>query len=145
MILKKSKIINELKSISGDKPFIWIWGQDLFKCLNSEIKLGRKILAEKIKYYKAKGKNIAENRLKENPFEVIFMKNEAYKKQKEFRIFNFRMNLFMIDKTIVCRDCGSEFIFSVGEQEFYKEKGFENEPTRCMSCRRAKKQQNNRR
>ncbi|NFQ39002.1 cytochrome C551, partial [Clostridium botulinum] len=29
----------------------------------------------------------------------------------------------MTDKTIVCRDCGSEFIFSVGEQEFYKEKG----------------------
>ncbi|MBN1055062.1 cytochrome C551, partial [Clostridium botulinum] len=24
----------------------------------------------------------------------------------------------MTDKTIVCRDCGSEFIFSVGEQEF---------------------------
>ncbi len=29
----------------------------------------------------------------------------------------------MTDKTIVCRDCGSEFVFSVGEQEFYKEKG----------------------
>ncbi|WP_040419604.1 zinc-ribbon domain containing protein, partial [Clostridium celatum] len=26
----------------------------------------------------------------------------------------------MTDKTITCRDCGSEFIFSVGEQEFYK-------------------------
>ncbi|HBJ1655512.1 TPA: zinc-ribbon domain-containing protein, partial [Clostridium botulinum] len=42
----------------------------------------------------------------------------------------------MTDKTIVCRDCGSEFIFSVGEQEFYKEKGFDNEPTRCAACRR---------
>ena len=31
----------------------------------------------------------------------------------------------MTDKTLTCRDCGSEFIFSVGEQEFYKEKGFE--------------------
>ena len=51
----------------------------------------------------------------------------------------------MTDKIIACRDCGSEFIFSVGEQEFYKEKGFENEPTRCMSCRSSKKQQNNRR
>ncbi len=30
----------------------------------------------------------------------------------------------MTDKTIVCRDCGSEFVFTVGEQEFYKEKGF---------------------
>ncbi|MDU4849799.1 zinc-ribbon domain containing protein, partial [Clostridium perfringens] len=27
---------------------------------------------------------------------------------------------------------------------FYKEKGFENEPTRCISCRRAKKEQNRR-
>ena len=52
--------------------------------------------------------------------------------------------IFMTDKTITCRDCGSEFIFSVGEQEFYKEKGFDNEPTRCISCRRAKKEQNRR-
>lgn len=50
----------------------------------------------------------------------------------------------MSDKTITCRDCGSEFIFSVGEQEFYKEKGFDNEPTRCTACRRAKKEQNRR-
>lgn len=57
----------------------------------------------------------------------------------QFRIFNFRRNLFITDKTIVCRDCWSEFIVSVGEQEFYKEKGVENELTRCMSCRRAKK------
>ena len=45
----------------------------------------------------------------------------------------------MTDKTIVCKDCGSEFVFTVGEQEFYKEKGFDNEPVRCVSCRRAKK------
>ena len=50
----------------------------------------------------------------------------------------------MIDKTIVCKDCGREFIFSVGEQEFYEEKGFENEPTRCVFCRRTKKKQNRR-
>ena len=50
----------------------------------------------------------------------------------------------MEDKTLVCKDCGQEFIFSVGEQEFYKEKGFDNEPVRCASCRRARKQQNNR-
>ena len=28
----------------------------------------------------------------------------------------------MTDKTLVCRDCGSEFVFTTGEQEFYKEK-----------------------
>lgn len=47
----------------------------------------------------------------------------------------------MNDKVIKCKDCGSEFVFSVGEQEFYKEKGFNNEPVRCSSCRRARKQQ----
>ena len=48
----------------------------------------------------------------------------------------------MEDKTIVCKDCGKEFIFTVGEQEFYKEKGFENDPVRCQACRRAKKERN---
>ena len=47
----------------------------------------------------------------------------------------------MADKTLPCKDCGKEFIFTEGEQEFYKEKGFENEPQRCGDCRRAKKQQ----
>ncbi len=49
----------------------------------------------------------------------------------------------MTDETIVCKDCGNEFIFTVGEQEFYAEKGFENKPVRCAACRRARKQQNN--
>ena len=39
------------------------------------------------------------------------------------------------DKTLVCKDCGKEFIFSAGEQAFYAEKGFQNEPTRCKACR----------
>ena len=39
------------------------------------------------------------------------------------------------DKTLVCKDCGNEFIFSAGEQEFYAEKGFQNEPQRCKACR----------
>lgn len=44
------------------------------------------------------------------------------------------------DKEIVCRDCGNIFIFTVGEQEFYEEKEF-NEPVRCYECRQARKQQ----
>ena len=47
----------------------------------------------------------------------------------------------MADKTLVCKDCGKEFIFSEGEQQFYKEKGFENDPVRCPDCRRARKAQ----
>ena len=46
----------------------------------------------------------------------------------------------MPDKTLSCKDCGAEFVFSEGEQEFYKEKGFENEPLRCPECRRRRKQ-----
>jgi CxxC-x17-CxxC domain-containing protein len=43
------------------------------------------------------------------------------------------------DKTLTCRDCGSSFVFTAGEQEFYAQKGFMNEPTRCPSCRQARK------
>lgn len=43
------------------------------------------------------------------------------------------------DKVLVCRDCGKEFLFSAGEQAFYAEKGFQNEPTRCRNCRAARK------
>jgi len=45
------------------------------------------------------------------------------------------------DKTITCRDCGMDFVFTAGEQEFYASKGFVNEPTRCPSCRQARKAQ----
>jgi len=48
------------------------------------------------------------------------------------------------DKTLTCRDCGAQFVFSAAEQEFYAEKGFTNEPGRCPDCRSARKQQNNR-
>ncbi len=43
------------------------------------------------------------------------------------------------DKTLVCKDCGNEFVFTAGEQEFYAEKGFQNEPQRCKACRDARK------
>lgn len=43
------------------------------------------------------------------------------------------------DKTLKCRDCGKDFVFTAGEQEFYQSKGFTNEPVRCADCRRAKK------
>jgi CxxC-x17-CxxC domain-containing protein len=43
------------------------------------------------------------------------------------------------DKTLICKDCGAEFVFTAGEQEFFAEKGFVNEPQRCKACRDAKK------
>ena len=43
------------------------------------------------------------------------------------------------DKTLVCKECGKEFVFTAGEQEFYAERGFQNEPQRCKACRDARK------
>ena len=47
------------------------------------------------------------------------------------------------DETIACVDCKNEFIFTANEQKFYAEKGFDNKPKRCKSCREIKKQNNN--
>ncbi|HEX7712841.1 MAG TPA: zinc-ribbon domain containing protein [Bacillota bacterium] len=43
------------------------------------------------------------------------------------------------DKTLVCKECNQEFTFTASEQDFYAEKGFTNEPSRCPSCRQARK------
>ena len=45
----------------------------------------------------------------------------------------------MADKTIICKECNSEFVFTENEQAFYQEKGFQNEPQRCPECRAAAK------
>ncbi len=39
------------------------------------------------------------------------------------------------DKVLTCRDCGQQFTFTAGEQEFYASKGLQNEPGRCPDCR----------
>src|SRR5439155_23012808 len=44
----------------------------------------------------------------------------------------------MADKTLTCRDCGTNFTFTEGEQDFYAQKGY-TEPMRCADCRAAKK------
>ncbi|GAC1474753.1 MAG: hypothetical protein PVSMB5_28210 [Ktedonobacteraceae bacterium] len=42
------------------------------------------------------------------------------------------------DRVLVCRDCGNDFTFTAGEQEFYASKGLTNSPGRCPSCRAAR-------
>ena len=49
--------------------------------------------------------------------------------------------MFTQDKTLTCRDCGAQFVFTTSEQEFYAQKGFTNEPGRCPECRAARKAQ----
>ena len=34
------------------------------------------------------------------------------------------------DEELECRDCNAKFTFTVGEQEFYAQKGFDNKPVR---------------
>lgn len=41
------------------------------------------------------------------------------------------------DKVLQCRDCGQEFVWTAGEQEFYASKNLANAPGRCPSCRAA--------
>jgi CxxC-x17-CxxC domain-containing protein len=43
------------------------------------------------------------------------------------------------DRTLTCRDCGQQFAFTAGEQEFFQSRGLTNDPTRCPECRRARK------
>ena len=43
------------------------------------------------------------------------------------------------DRLLVCRDCGQDFTFSAGEQEFYASRGLTNAPSRCPSCRAARR------
>lgn len=46
----------------------------------------------------------------------------------------------MTDRSLTCRDCGQQFTFTAGEQEFYTQRGF-SEPQRCSDCRAARKTQ----
>ena len=39
------------------------------------------------------------------------------------------------DKVLKCIDCGSDFVFTAGEQLFFHDKQFKNEPKRCKPCK----------
>jgi CxxC-x17-CxxC domain-containing protein len=43
------------------------------------------------------------------------------------------------DKTLTCRECGQQFVWTTGEQEFYASRGLLHQPSRCPTCRRARK------
>jgi CxxC-x17-CxxC domain-containing protein len=50
-----------------------------------------------------------------------------------------RNNVAYVDRTLACVDCGSEFIHSAADQEYYAQKGFVSDPKRCPSCRAARR------
>ena len=39
------------------------------------------------------------------------------------------------DRVLKCVECGADFVFTAGEQLFYADKGFKNEPKRCKTCK----------
>ena len=45
------------------------------------------------------------------------------------------------DRTLKCIDCGSDFVFTSGEQLFFHDKQFKNEPKRCKACKGKRAQQ----
>jgi CxxC-x17-CxxC domain-containing protein len=47
------------------------------------------------------------------------------------------------DRTLKCRECGADFVFTAGEQAFFAEKGLLNDPQRCPECRLVRRRQLN--
>lgn len=45
------------------------------------------------------------------------------------------MDIHFDDKSLKCIDCGQDFIFTAGEQLFFHDKQFKNEPKRCKACK----------
>ncbi len=45
------------------------------------------------------------------------------------------MDAQFVDRLLTCSDCRAEFIFTAGEQVFFLDKQFKNDPKRCKSCK----------
>src|SRR5579883_1698270 len=43
------------------------------------------------------------------------------------------------DRVLTCKDCGTQFVFTAGEQEFYASRGLMHAPGRCPACRANRK------
>ena len=48
---------------------------------------------------------------------------------------NGRSGMEFVDRLLTCSDCGGEFIFTAGEQLFFFDKQFKNDPKRCKPCK----------
>ena len=74
-------------------------------------------------------------------------KHQEYLEMKERKHLEWlaekerRANTFE-DKTLTCKKCGKEWVWSADEQRFFKEKGFFR-PSMCRECRKSIKTINN--
>jgi CxxC-x17-CxxC domain-containing protein len=39
-----------------------------------------------------------------------------------------------MDRVLICVDCGQAFVFTAGEQYFFRDKQFQHDPKRCKNC-----------
>ena len=62
---------------------------------------------------------------------------------KEFNQKTFADEPHLEDINLICIDCGSDFIWKVGEQLFFRDKGLQNPPKRCKDCKQAKNERLN--
>jgi CxxC-x17-CxxC domain-containing protein len=49
--------------------------------------------------------------------------------------YDGRSGMEFVDRLLICADCGSEFVFTAGEQLFFLDKQFKNDPKRCKPCK----------
>ncbi len=54
---------------------------------------------------------------------------------KQARRWRYRLKWEFQDRTLKCIDCGADFVFTAGEQLFFHDKQFKNEPKRCKACK----------
>ena len=76
---------------------------------------------------------------------AIITKSEEFCNRFLISHVQIRRKTMYEDEKLVCEDCGAEFIFTAGEQEFYAEKGLVNKPKRCPDCRKLRRQNNRKR
>ena len=62
---------------------------------------------------------------------------------KEFNQKTFADEPNLEDLNIACIDCGNDFVWKVGEQMFFRDKGLQNPPKRCKDCKQAKNERLN--
>lgn len=68
------------------------------------------------------------------------MSDTDFKEISEIAEFSPDVEEEFEDAPILCIDCAQEFIWTAGEQVFFRQKNLLNPPKRCKDCKKAKNQ-----
>lgn len=66
------------------------------------------------------------------------MTNSNFENLGQFNQRTFAKEPDFQDLSISCIDCNREFVWTIGEQTFFRDKGLKNPPKRCKECKQAK-------